>query len=596
MKFGSQLVDEIKSRIKVSDIVSKKVKLAPRGKEFVGLSPFSNEKTPSFTVSDEKGFYHCFSTGEHGSVFDFVMKTENLSFKDAVKKLASYAGIKVEERVLKKEDIVLQKKINSLKEILKISANWFHDNLKRELKLNKNLQEIFNKRNFNEMIVNNFIIGFAPNTKNTLYNFLKSKNYSSKEILDAGLIIVSSKNNEIFDRFSNRIMFPIFDYSSNVVGFGGRAMTKYQINHLGKYTNSPSTDLFKKGDLLFGWQQCKNDPMNSSELYLVEGYTDVISMFNAGYKNVVAPLGTAITVKQIMHAWRISKEPVLCMDGDDAGQKALKRIPELIFPYLKPGYSLNFTKLPEGEDPDSLILANNVKELSISFENKLSLGDFTWNNLIYAKSFGTPEKRAELDQEINRLTELIKDFNVRKNYKNFFREKFFQEFRFSGKKIDSLEKKKSLLNKSVININKITERVLIGSIIIHPTMLLKVIDKFKDISFLENKFNDIKGLILDIFHEKKTIENLNIRATLLNSKYKGIVIKIIDKSILLHAPFLKDKSNIDLIVEGWNEYLEGYLKKKDNIMQKTKANKLLKSLNEEDFNKFKEFNLNSKKK
>ena len=174
MKFGSQLVDEIKSRIKVSDIVSKKVKLAPRGKEFVGLSPFSNEKTPSFTVSDEKGFYHCISTGEHGSVFDFVMKTENLSFKDAVKKLASYAGIKVEERVLKKEDIVLQKKINSLKEILKISANWFHDNLKRELKLNKNLQEIFNKRNFNEMIVNNFIIGFAPNTKNTLYNFLKS--------------------------------------------------------------------------------------------------------------------------------------------------------------------------------------------------------------------------------------------------------------------------------------------------------------------------------------------------------------------------------------------------------------------------------------
>ena len=159
-----------------------------------------------------------------------------------------------------------------------------------------------------------------------------------------------------------------------------------------------------------------------------------------------------------------------------------------------------------------------------------------------------------------------------------------------------MEKKESLLNKSVININKITERVLIGSIIIHPTMLLKVIDKFKDISFLENKFNDIKGLILDIFHEKKTIENLNIRATLLNSKYKGIVIKIIDKSILLHAPFLKDKSNIDLIVEGWNEYLEGYLKKKDNIMQKTKANKLLKSLNEEDFNKFKEFNLNSKKK
>ena len=593
MKFGSQLIDEIKTRVKVSDIVSKKVKLAAKGKEFIGLSPFSNEKTPSFTVSDEKGFYHCFSSGEHGSVFDFVMKTENLSFKEAVKKLASYAGIKIEESAYKKEDVIVQNKIKNLKDILKISSTWYHHNLKRELKTNKYLQEIFKKRNFNETIINNFCLGYAPKKNDNIYNYLKSKNFSSKDILDSGLIIISSKNNEKFDRFNNRIIFPIYDYFSNVVGFGGKALSE---NQIGKYVNSPSTDVFKKGDLLFGWQQCKNNPIQKNELYIVEGYTDVISMHNAGFKNTVAPLGTAISIKQIIYSWRISKEPTLCMDGDEAGQKASKRIPELIFPYLKPGYSLNFVKLPSGEDPDSLILSDNLKDLSLFFESKSSLVDYVWNNLIYGKNFNTPEKRAELEEEINRLIKLINDFTIKKNYKNFFREKFFQEFKFSGKRIQNKEKKEYLLNKNIININKITERVLIGTIILYPNLLKNVSDKFKSINFTHEKFNNIKDLIVEFFNKKKTIENLDIRATLLNSKYRRIILEIIDKSILLHAPFLKNKSNIGLILKGWDEYLVEYLKKKNTNIMKKEADKLLTKLDEENYIKFKKYNLNMEKK
>ena len=593
MKFGSQLIDEIKTRIKVSDIVSKKVKLAPRGNEFVGLSPFSNEKTPSFTVSDEKGFYHCFSSGEHGSVFDFVMKTENLTFKEAVKKLASYAGIKIEESTYKKQDVLIQNKIKNLKNILRLSSDWYHYNLKRELKTNKYLQEIFKKRNFNENVINNFYLGYAPKKNDTLYNYLRSKNFSSKDILDSGLIIVSSKNNEKFDRFNYRIIFPIYDYFSNVVGFGGKALAP---NQIGKYVNSPSTDLFKKGDLLFGWQQCKNNPMQKDELYIVEGYTDVISMHNAGFKNTVAPLGTAITTKQIICSWRISKEPLICMDGDEAGEKAAKRIPELIFPHLKPGYSLSFCKLPSGEDPDSLIVSKNFKELNSAFENKLLLVDYVWNNLIYGKNYNTPEKRAELEQDINRLLSLINDFTVKKNYKNFFREKFFQEFRFSGKKIQSNENKKYLLNKNVINTNRITERILIGTIILYPSLLNDISSNFKSINFFNEKFNTLKDVIISLYSKKKTIENLNIRATLLNSEYKGIVLEIIDKSILLHAPFLKNKSNINLILERWKEYLEEYLRKKDTNIMKKEANKLLTKLDKENYLKFKKYNLNIKKK
>ena len=593
MKFGNQLIDEIKTRIKVSDIVSKKVKLAPRGNEFVGLSPFSNEKTPSFTVSDEKGFYHCFSSGEHGSVFDFVMKTENLTFKEAVKKLASYAGIKIEESTYKKQDVLIQNKIKNLKNILRLSSDWYHYNLKRELKTNKYLQEIFKKRNFSENVINNFYLGYAPKKSDTLYNYLRSKNFSSKDILDSGLIIVSSKNNEKFDRFNYRIIFPIYDYFSNVVGFGGKALAP---NQIGKYVNSPSTDLFKKGDLLFGWQQCKNNPMQKDELYIVEGYTDVISMHNAGFKNTVAPLGTAITTKQIICSWRISKEPLICMDGDEAGEKAAKRIPELIFPHLKPGYSLSFCKLPSGEDPDSLIVSKNFKELNSAFENKLLLVDYVWNNLIYGKNYNTPEKRAELEQDINRLLSLINDFTVKKNYKNFFREKFFQEFRFSGKKIQSNENKKYLLNKNVINTNRITERILIGTIILYPSLLNDISSNFKSINFFNEKFNTLKDAIISLYSKKKTIENLNIRATLLNSEYKGIVLEIIDKSILLHAPFLKNKSNINLILERWKEYLEEYLRKKDTNIMKKEANKLLTKLDKENYLKFKKYNLNIKKK
>ena len=593
MKFGNQLIDEIKTRIKVSDIVSKKVKLAPRGNEFVGLSPFSNEKTPSFTVSDEKGFYHCFSSGEHGSVFDFVMKTENLTFKEAVKKLASYAGIKIEESTYKKQDVLIQNKIKNLKNILRLSSDWYHYNLKRELKTNKYLQEIFKKRNFSENVINNFYLGYAPKKNDTLYNYLRSKNFSSKDILDSGLIIVSSKNNEKFDRFNYRIIFPIYDYFSNVVGFGGKALAP---NQIGKYVNSPSTDLFKKGDLLFGWQQCKNNPMQKDELYIVEGYTDVISMHNAGFKNTVAPLGTAITIKQIICSWRISKEPLICMDGDEAGEKAAKRIPELIFPHLKPGYSLSFCKLPSGEDPDSLIVSKNFKELNSAFENKLLLVDYVWNNLIYGKNYNTPEKRAELEQDINRLLSLINDFTVKKNYKNFFREKFFQEFRFSGKKIQSNENKKYLLNKNVINTNRITERILVGTIILYPSLLNDISSNFKSINFFNEKFNTLKDAIISLYSKKKTIENLNIRATLLNSEYKGIVLEIIDKSILLHAPFLKNKSNINLILEKWKEYLEEYLRKKDTNIMKKEANKLLTKLDKENYLKFKKYNLNIKKK
>ncbi len=347
---------------------------------------------------------------------------------------------------------------------------------------------------------------------------------------------------------------------------------------------------------MFGWQQCKNNPIQKNELYIVEGYTDVISMHNAGFKNTVAPLGTAISIKQIIYSWRISKEPTLCMDGDEAGQKASKRIPELIFPYLKPGYSLNFVKLPSGEDPDSLILSDNLKDLSLFFESKSSLVDYVWNNLIYGKNFNTPEKRAELEEEINRLINLINDFIVKKNYKNFFREKFFQEFKFSGKKIQNKEKKEYLLNKNIININKITERVLIGTIILYPNLLKNVSDKFKSINFTHEKFNNIKDLIVEFFNKKKTIENLDIRATLLNSKYRRIILEIIDKSILLHAPFLKNKSNIDLILKGWDEYLVEYLKKKNTNIMKKEADKLLTKLDEENYIKFKKYNLNIEKK
>ena len=269
---------------------------------------------------------------------------------------------------------------------------------------------------------------------------------------------------------------------------------------------------------------------------------------------------------------------------------------KLVFPYLKPGYSLNFVKLPLNEDPDSLILSNNIKDLELSFKNKISLIDFAWDNLIFGRNFNTPEKRAALEDEINRLLNLITNFTVKKNYKNFFREKFFNEFRLSGNKKNNKRETENLLNKNLIDTNRITERILIGSVILYPNLFKDINEKFRMINFSFANFNKIKELIIKLISTKKTIENSNIRATLLKSDYRDIIRKIIDKSILLHAPFLNSKNSNKAILEGWNEYLNMYLAKKNKNLISTQANKLLTKLDEENYLKFKETNSYIKKK
>ncbi|PPR43594.1 MAG: DNA primase [Alphaproteobacteria bacterium MarineAlpha6_Bin2] len=593
MKLGRELIEEIKLRLKVSDVISKKVKLKPRGKEFVGLSPFSNEKTPSFTVSDEKGFFHCFSTGEHGSIFDFIMKTENLNFKDAVKRLAKEVGITVEDSFYQKKDSAKINKIKILKTILQEACKWYQDNLIRELKCNSSIRDLFIKRNFSSKIISDFYLGLAPKAKDSTYSFLRSKNFTTQDILDAGLIIVSERDGKKYDRFSNRVIFPIFDYYSNIVGFGGKAINT---NQLAKYINSPSTLLYKKGDLLFGWEQCRKELKKISTLFIVEGYTDVISMYNIGFKNTLAPLGTALTEKQLFKCWQIFNEPTICMDGDVAGTKAAERISELILPHLKPGYSINFVKLPIDEDPDSLILSKKLIKLNNLLKNKVSLIDFLWNKLTFGKNYNTPEKKAALEEEIDSLVSKIKNFKVRKNYINFFKQKFFEKFSFKLNNNLKSENKLNLENKNIIDANKIIERVLIGSVILFPNLLNLINKKFFSINFETNSFNEIKSLILKLYNSKKTIENSYLRTKLLSSGYQEIIDKLIDKTIFVHAPFLKNLSNdFDKIVKGWSEYWEIYNKKAIFRELRKKADELLDDLNEENYSKLKNLQSTARK-
>jgi len=593
MKFGNQLIEEIKLRLKVSEIVGKKVKLKPRGKEYVGLSPFSNEKTPSFTVSDEKGFYHCFSSGEHGSIFDFVMKTENVDFKDAVKKLAGIAGINVEDQYYKKEDSLFNRKIKVLKDLLKLTSDWFQENLQRELKSNSLLREIFVKRGFDKKVINDFQLGYAPDDFNATYDYLKSKNFTAQDILDSGLLIISEKNKKRYDRFKNRIIFPIFNYYNNVVGFGGKSIKK---NQLPKYMNSPSTILYKKGDLLFGWVQAKDEIIKKKRMFLVEGYTDVISMHKIGYKNTVAPLGTALTSNQIIKSWQICNEPIVCLDGDIAGVKAAKRIAEMILPYLKPGCSISFVQLPIDEDPDSLIRSNNLKKLNSSINSKVSLVDFLWKDLIYGKEFNTPEKKAELEIKSINLVNSIKDQKVKKNYNNFFKEKFFEHFKFKFKQYNYI-KKENLEEKETINADKIIEIVLLSSIIIYPKLLNSVHQKFFSINFSSSNFNEIKNIIFNLYNSKKLIENSDLDTKLISLGYHETISKLIDKSIYVHAPFLKSKKyKYDDILTGWNEYWMLYVKKKGKLRIQKEAENLLQNLNIDNFKKFKDLKLSLKKK
>ena len=348
MRYPADLLDEIRSRVPVSRVVERHVKLKRAGREYMGLSPFKTEKTPSFTVNDHKGFYHCFASGEHGDIFSFLMKVAGLTFPEAVERLASEAGV-----ILPAPKPVDEAKVGHetrVREALEEACRFFESALAgRE---GNGARAYLERRGVQFPEIKSFRLGYAPDSKAALKQHLGGKGFSLAEMQDAGLLIHGEDIAIPYDRFRGRLIFPIMDAKGRVIAFGGRAL---QPEQQPKYLNSPETELFHKGHVLFNLAPAREAAKTAKTVVVAEGYMDVIALTRAGFANAVAPLGTALTSDQLRLLWTMVPLPTLCFDGDVAGQKAAHRALDTALPHLEPGRSLQFAFLPEGRDPDDMV-------------------------------------------------------------------------------------------------------------------------------------------------------------------------------------------------------------------------------------------------
>src|SRR3954465_6767844 len=409
MRFTPQFLDELRARLPVSEVVARRVKLKKAGREFKGLSPFQQEKTPSFTVNDQKQFYHDFSTGKHGNIFDFVMKTEGVSFPEAVERLASMAGMPLPAAT--PDAARHEQRRKTLYDVMELAAKFFADTLAS--RNGAKARGYLGDRAISPATQLQFRIGYAPNERFALKEHLGGAGVPVEDMVEAGLLVAADDIPLPYDRFRDRVMFPITDLRGRVIAFGGRALEK---DAPAKYLNSPETPLFHKGDNLYNLAAARQAAHDGAQLVVVEGYVDVIAMVGAGFAASVAPLGTALTENQLALLWRIADEPILCFDGDRAGQKAAYRAADLALPQLKPGKSLRVALLPEGQDPDDLARIGGREAVAEVLGGARGLADMLWARETEAASLDTPERRAAFEARIGEVTRDVADEVVRRYY------------------------------------------------------------------------------------------------------------------------------------------------------------------------------------
>ena len=543
MKYPKEYLEEIKLRLKVSQVVGKYVQLKKRGKEFIGLSPFKNEKTPSFTVNDDKGFYHCFSTGEHGNIFDFLMKTKSFRFGEAVKTLASEAGMQIYK--FSKYDKEKQERFDKYKNIIKVYNEFFHNQLFE--KKNFFALDYLKKRGLTDEIIKKFRLGFVPKNNNFIEQL--SKKFSLEDIKLTGLYYIIEKNKKLVDRFSNRIIFPIYNLSDDVIAFGGRIINN---NNLAKYINSPETEFYKKGRQLFNLNFAKEERGSTKEVVIVEGYMDVISLYSNGIKNVISNSGTAITENQINLIWKFFSNPIICLDGDNSGQQAAIRIAERLFPLINEESKIFFSILDKGRDPDDIIKDKGKSGFLKILEKKLIIQSFIWDSYVSKINKNNPFEITKFEKQMRKLCSFIKDNTLKKYILEDFLNKIntltpnvnTKLYPYFKKRVESKvlnETKKIHLRKKDLTRENLIEFSILHIIIFYSGSIKNQLSKIENISFSNNENEKFKNELIDLIKsgikekdiEKEAIktqpnlvkdinENSNLRTILKKKNYNQI--------------------------------------------------------------------------
>ena len=579
MKYPKEYLNEIKLRLKVSQVVGKTVQLKKRGKEFIGLSPFKNEKSPSFTVSDEKEFYHCFSTGEHGNIFDFVMKTKSMGFGEAVKVLASEAGMQPYR--FSNFDEKKEKKYITYKSILRDYLIFFQKELFKNL---DNSLEYLKKRNLDENTIKEFKLGYVP-WKNNFYDLLKKK-YAEEDINLTGLYYKSDKTGKFIDRFNSRIIFPINNLTGDAIAFGGRIIKE---SKLAKYINSPETEFYKKGRTVFNLDKVKSLRLETDEVIIVEGYMDVLSLTSSGINNVIANSGTALTDNQIELIWKFFSNPILCLDGDESGQAASMRIAEKIFPLINENNKIFFSIMPGGQDPDDYIKKNGKNSFTELLKNKIIIQDYIWNFYSNKININDPFAVSKFEKEIKKLCYLIKDETLRKyileDYlekiknltpiqnakKNFVPGRFFkpnQDFKILNE-TKKLHKKNDHYTKS-----EIKELSILFIMLNYPELAKNNSLQLSQTIFSTDKNDNLKNEILALIQD---VENSTNIKSLIGEKFNNSIKEINNQS---NIKMIVNKKNDEYVEELLQEMLLELKNIKDLKQIESLENKLINNLDE----------------
>ncbi len=582
MKYPKEYLDEIKTRLKVSNVVSKYVQLKKRGKEFVGLSPFKNEKTPSFTVNDEKGFFHCFSTSEHGNIFDFLMKTQNLKFGEAVKTLALQAGMR--PYTFSKADEEREQALKDYTSIYSEYVNFYHNELLNNPETKSSLDYLKNRKLTLETI-KNFKLGYVKKNSNIFENL--KKNFNEKILKECGIFYFDEKKNIFVDRFRDRIIFPINSISGSPIAIGGRIMQKNSF--FAKYINSPETQFFKKGNNLYNIDRARKLSNKINQIFLVEGYMDVISLNNRGIENCVANLGTALTERQVAILNQFFNEIVICFDGDESGYKAAVRAAENSIKELKPEKQISFLFLPDNEDPDTFISKNGKEKFLKYYEtNKILIHEFLFDNL-KKQSNSSPTSLAILEKKLRFISNTIKDQYIKKYVLDFFLGKIFELTpnlskgkQFTIKHVASLSATKQIYNETIsITKEQLQEFSIFYLIINNFNFFKKNVSTLNDLKFITDDGEKVFSELLKLLNSEDEVNSnmLPIDSNMLDKINKFASVKHISKNIQ------RDENKLEEIFNEMKKDLKNlFIEKRISQLE----SKFSENMDENTFNEIKE--------
>ena len=550
MAYPSRFLDELRARVSLAEIVGRRVALQKRGREWTGLCPFHKEKTPSFHVVEEKGFYHCFGCGAHGDVIGFAMQTQNLGFREAVEELARVAGLEVPRETPQERE--RDQRRATLAQALAAAAAFFAAELAGPH--GAAARAYLADRGIDAEAIRRFGLGFAPNAQDALKRALLPQ-FPEPLLIEAGLVRRAEERPDAFDYFRNRIMFPIADRRGHVIAFGGRVTDDRQP----KYLNSPDTPLFQKGRVLYGWPA---RAAGDSPVVVTEGYMDVIALQRAGFGAAVAPLGTALTEYQLEEIWKLAPEPVLCFDGDAAGRRAAERALVRALPLLQPGRSLRFAMLPEGDDPDSLIRRTGRDALSAVLAQAMPLVEKLWE-LETALPADTPERRAALEARLDRRVRQIADRAVRSHYRDFLRDRLYAAFRGARPPWQKGDRRSATKSSPMWRqwpprvdpalLQRRNAEVRLALLMNHPYLLQEHDEEIAGTRFADPELDRLLHEILRIHVLMPDLDDGTLKFHLTENGFGAVVNRVLSPQVLRHVAAAQLQADPETVRAAWSE-------------------------------------------